>query len=116
MAQQRVTITDVARAAGVSAATASVVINNKEKYVAPQLRQQVLEAVERLNYQPNLVARSLKVQETRTIGLILTNITSPVTPASVRLVQRHARYPREQQTQREDGQRVSAEDAHAAPQ
>jgi LacI family transcriptional regulator len=91
MAQQRVTITDVARAAGVSAATASVVINNKEKYVAPQLRQQVLEAVERLNYQPNLVARSLKVQETRTIGLILTNITSPVTPASVRLVQRHAR-------------------------
>ncbi len=91
MAQKHVTITDVARTAGVSVATASVVINNKDKYVAPRLRQQVLEAVRQLNYQPNLVARSLKVKETRTIGLILTNITSPVTPPSVRLVQRYAR-------------------------
>lgn len=91
MSQRRVTITDVAKLAGVSVATASVVINNKDKYVAPRLRRQVLDAVELLNYQPNLVARSLKVQETRTIGLILTNITSPVTPPSVRLVQKYAR-------------------------
>jgi LacI family transcriptional regulator len=91
MSQRRVTITDVARLAGVSVATASVVINNKDKYVAPRLRRQVLEAVELLNYQPNLVARSLKVKETRTIGLILTNIISPVTPPSVRLVQKYAR-------------------------
>lgn len=91
MAKTRVTITDVARTAGVSVSTASVVINNKDKYVAPRLKQKVLDAVRQLNYQPNLVARSLKVKETRTIGLILTNITSPVTPASVRLVQRFAR-------------------------
>jgi LacI family transcriptional regulator len=91
MSQRRVTITDVAKLAGVSVATASVVISNKDKYVAPRLRQQVLKAVELLNYQPNLVARSLKVKETRTIGLILTNITSPVTPPSVRLVQKYAR-------------------------
>lgn len=91
MSQRRVTITDVAKLAGVSVATASVVINNKQKYVAPRLRRQVLDAVELLNYQPNLVARSLKVKETRTIGLILTNITSPVTPPSVRLVQKYAR-------------------------
>jgi LacI family transcriptional regulator len=91
MSKRRVTITDVARLAGVSVATASVVINNKDKYVAPRLRRQVLDAVQRLNYQPNLVARSLKVKETRTIGLILTNITSPVTPPSVRLVQKYAR-------------------------
>lgn len=86
MAQKRVTITDVARLAGVSVATASVVINNKEKFVAQKLRQQVMDAVALLNYQPNLVARSLKIKETRTIGLILTNITSPVTPPSVRIV------------------------------
>jgi DNA-binding LacI/PurR family transcriptional regulator len=91
MPDKRVTITDVAHLAGVSVATASVVINNKAKYVAPVLRRRVLEAVQSLNYQPNLVARSLKVQETRTIGLILTNITSPVTPPSVRLVQHYAR-------------------------
>ncbi len=91
MAQKRVTITDVAKLAGVSVATASVVINNKNKFVAPRLKRQVLEAVAQLNYQPNLVARSLKVKETRTIGLILTNITSPVTPLSVRLVQKYAR-------------------------
>ena len=90
MTKKRVTITDVAKLAGVSVATASVVVNNKGKYVTPKLKQQVMEAVALLNYQPNLVARSLKVKETRTIGLILTNITSPVTPPLVRVVHEFA--------------------------
>lgn len=91
MPKKSITITDVAKLAGVSVATVSVVINNKDKFVAPELRRKVLDAVAALNYKPNLVARSLKVKETKTIGLILTNITSPVTPPLVRTVQKLAR-------------------------
>lgn len=91
MAKNRATILDVAKLAGVSVATVSVVINNKEKYVAPVLREKIFDAIEVLNYKPNLVARSLKVKETKTIALVLTNITSPVTPIIVRTVQMMAR-------------------------
>ena len=87
MAKERATILDVARLAGVSVATVSIVINNNKKYVAPALRQKISDAIEILNYKPNLVARSLKVKETKTIALVLTNITSPVTPIIVRTVQ-----------------------------
>ncbi len=89
MAQNRnPTIIDVAKLAGVSASTVSVVINNKDKYVAPELKEKIYDAIEKLNYSPNFIARSLKNQQTNTIGLILTNITSPVTPAVVRTVQK----------------------------
>lgn len=84
------TIIDVAKLAGVSASTVSVVINNKDKYVAPELKEKVYDAIAKLNYSPNFIARSLKNQETNTIGLILSNITSPVTPAVVRTVQKIA--------------------------
>ncbi len=84
------TIIDVAKLAGVSVSTVSVVMNNKDKYVAPELREKVLHAIAQLNYSPNFIARSLKSNATNTIGLILTNITSPVTPAMVRTVQRMA--------------------------
>ena len=83
----RPTVRDVARAAGVSVATVSAVIN-KNKYVSPELEQRVEEAVADLRYAPNLVARSLKMQETRTIGLVFPNVTSPIWPPLVRTVQR----------------------------
>ena len=82
------TITDVARLAGVSVSTVSVVTNNKDKYVTEQLRNQVLSAVKELNYHPNSVARSLKIHETGTIGVVLTNISSPVTPTVVKTIQK----------------------------
>ena len=80
----------MARLAGVSISTVSVVVNNKDKYISPELRKKVEDAVAALNYQPNLVARSLKVQQTQSIGLIVTNITSPVIPPLVRTVQKMA--------------------------
>lgn len=86
--KKNITISDVAKLAGVSVATVSVVINNKEKYVSPELQEKVHDAVEALNYRPNLLARSLKVKETMTIGLIFPNITSPVMPPLVRTVQK----------------------------
>ena len=90
MKKSRTTITDVAKLAGVSISTVSVVINNKDKYISPELKKKVLDAVSALNYQPNLIARSLKMKQTKSIGLIVTNITSPVIPPLVRTVQKIA--------------------------
>jgi len=62
------TIKDVAREAGVSIATVSYVLNNKQSLVSSQTRQQVLEAIERIGYTPNITARNLKANQTRLIG------------------------------------------------
>jgi|FLYN01.1.fsa_nt_gi DNA-binding LacI/PurR family transcriptional regulator len=62
------TIKDVAREAGVSIATVSYVLNNKRAFFSEETRQQVLEAVERIGYTPNVTARNLKSSQTRLIG------------------------------------------------
>lgn len=62
------TIKDVAREAGVSIATVSYVLNNKDTFVSKATRLQVLEAIERIGYTPNITARSLKASQTRLIG------------------------------------------------
>lgn len=85
----RVTIRDVAKLADVSVATVSAVIN-KNKYVSPTLRLRVEQAIERLDYRPDLLARGLKIRETKTIGLVFTNTTSPIWPPVVRAAQRVA--------------------------
>jgi LacI family transcriptional regulator len=80
---------EVGKLAGVSVATVSAVINGN-KYVSPALQNRVRKAIEALGYQPNLVARSLKLKETKSIGLIFTNISSPFWPPMVRTVQKAA--------------------------
>lgn len=62
------TIKDVAREAGVSIATVSYVLNNKRTSFSEETRQQVLEAIERIGYSPNVTARNLKSSQTRLIG------------------------------------------------
>lgn len=62
------TIKDVAREAGVSIATVSYVLNNKTNSVSERTRQQVLEAIGRVGYTPNITARNLKASQTRLIG------------------------------------------------
>lgn len=85
----RVTIRDVADLADVSVATVSAVIN-KNKYVSPELKRRVERAIDQLGYRRDLVARSLRIKETKTIGLIFTNITSPIWPPLVRAAQKVA--------------------------
>ncbi len=64
------TLRDVAKAAGVSLATASDVLNNKPRTrVAPETRQRILETARRLGYYPTLNARSLRTGLTYLIGL-----------------------------------------------
>lgn len=69
-------IKDVAEAAGVSTATVSRVLADKP-YVRPEIREKVLAAVKKLNYRPNLIAQSLRVQRTNIIGLIVSDIQNP---------------------------------------
>jgi LacI family transcriptional regulator len=67
--QKHTTINQVAQEAGVSIQTVSRVINNRYD-VAPETRQRVQEAVVRLGYQPNAIARGLASRRSRTLGLI----------------------------------------------
>jgi LacI family transcriptional regulator len=78
-----VTIFDVAREAGVSYATVSRVLNNKD-HVKPEKRQAVLEAVRRLGYVANSQARSLAGGSSRVIGLLVQDIGNSYTGEIVR--------------------------------
>ncbi len=78
MAAKRVTHKDVAARAGVSVATVSYVLNNGPRPVAKETRVKVEEAIAALGYYPNEVARSLRLQQSSTIGIIIPNITNPV--------------------------------------
>jgi LacI family transcriptional regulator, fructose operon transcriptional repressor len=71
-----VSIKEVAEAAGVSTATVSRVLSNGE-HVRPEVRERVMATVERLGYRPNRVARSLRSQQSNTIGLIVSDIRNP---------------------------------------
>lgn len=74
--QQTVTLLDVARAANVSPATVSRILNGTAK-VAEGKRKAVEDAIERLQFRPNLFARSLKTGITMTVGVLTQSIQSP---------------------------------------
>ena len=73
----KVTRDDVARLAGVSTATVSYVINNGPRPVARDKQKSVQEAIRKLGYEPDGVARSLVTKRTRTIGFIVPDILNP---------------------------------------
>ena len=70
------TIRDVARAAGVSTATVSAVINDTA-YVSPQLRARVVAAINELQYEPSLMARNLKKGRSQLIALVVADLSNP---------------------------------------
>jgi len=80
------TIYDVAKAAGVSAATVSRAINGSSRVADPTLRR-IRDAVQKLGYQPNAIARSLVTKSTQTIGLLLPDMANPFFPELVKGVQ-----------------------------
>jgi LacI family transcriptional regulator len=82
----RATIIDVAREAGVSTTTVSHVLNGTRS-VAEPTRQRVLAAIERLNYEVNSLAQSLKSDRSQTIGLLVTDISNPFFTSLVRGVE-----------------------------
>lgn len=71
----RTTIKDIARKANVSIATVSRVINGKPT-VAPELYDNVMAVIRETGYYPNQLARSLKATSSKTIGVIVPDITN----------------------------------------
>jgi DNA-binding LacI/PurR family transcriptional regulator len=67
-------IKEVARLAGVSVSTVSHVINDT-RYVSEPTRLKVLESIARLKYRPNIMAQGIRGRKSRTIGLIVSNLS-----------------------------------------
>ncbi|NMA49574.1 MAG: LacI family transcriptional regulator, partial [Tissierellia bacterium] len=84
MNKRHITIKDIAKAAGVSTATVSMVFNNKDKNISQTTRDRVLKIGKDLNYIPNSMARSLVTRQTKTLGLVLPDITNPFFPEIAR--------------------------------
>ncbi|MBU3189076.1 LacI family transcriptional regulator [Clostridium bowmanii] len=76
-------IKDVAREAGVSIATVSRVLNDID-VVNEDTKKKVKDAIKKLSYRPNIVARSLKTQKSSTIGIIIPDISNQFYPEIVR--------------------------------
>ena len=70
------TIKDVAKEAGLTVTTVSRVLNNRG-YISDDARERVRLAMQKLNYQPNEVARSLHKKSSKTIGVIVPHIRHP---------------------------------------
>jgi LacI family transcriptional regulator len=84
--RSKVTITDVARAAGVSTATVSRVLNSHSQ-VDPRLAEAVRRTVKELNYRPSRVARTLRTRQSRVWVLIISDVRNPFFTDMVRGVE-----------------------------
>jgi LacI family transcriptional regulator len=69
------TLKEVAQLANVSTATVSNVINNT-KFVSEEVKKQVFDAMEALNYRPNEIAKSLRLQQSKLIGILISDIAN----------------------------------------
>ena len=85
-----VTGKDIAKACGVSTTTVSNIINNKSN-VSEKTRKKVLAAMEELNYMPNYVAKNLKAKSTRSIGVIVEDITVFSIPEIIGGIAKHCK-------------------------
>ena len=87
---RRVTLRDVALEAGVSIKTVSRVVN-KEPEVNETTAARVAEVVEKLGYRPNELARSLKGRRSRTIGLVIDDVSNPFMATCAQAIEAVAR-------------------------
>lgn len=71
-----VTINDIAKESGVSCATVSRVLNDSG-YVKYETKQKILKVIEKLNYTPSAIARSLSTNKTNIVGVIVPQINNP---------------------------------------
>ena len=81
-----VSLKDIAERAQVSTTTVSHVLNGT-RHVHPDTVERVLKAVKELNYKPNMLARSLRRRQTRTIGLLVSDIENPFFTEVARMVE-----------------------------
>ena len=77
---KKISLKDIAEAAGVSTALVSFVLNGKKKEYRvgeETAHQRILKIANEMNYQPNLAAKSLRSGKTKTIGLVVSDISNP---------------------------------------
>lgn len=81
---------DVAQLAGTSPSVVSYVLNDGPRSVAPATKERVLAAVQQLGYRPNAVARSLRMSQTMTLGLVVPDAANPFFAELARSLEGHA--------------------------
>lgn len=86
---ENITIYDIAKEAHVSPATVSRVLTGSAK-VRPEKRDAILSIIEKYNYHPNALARSLINKASKTIGFILPDITNPFFATTFLEAEKHA--------------------------
>lgn len=84
-----VTRADVARRAGVSPALVSYVINPGSRPVSAAARRRIEVAIEELGYRPNAIAQALRRSSSRSIGLLVPTLNSPVIASLVDQIEKH---------------------------
>jgi LacI family transcriptional regulator len=78
---------DIAKETGFSIATVSRVLSNSPYPVRASVREKILEAAQTMGYRPNLIARSLRTDQTKTVGILVDDLLSPFSPPVVRGIQ-----------------------------
>ncbi len=75
--QNNVTISQVAAAAHVSMTTVSRYLNGKYEFMSAETKQRIADIIEKLDYHPSNIARSLKSRVSRSVGCVIADIGSP---------------------------------------
>jgi LacI family transcriptional regulator len=91
--EKKVALKDIAKHIGVSVALVSYVLNGKEKEarVGANVAKKIRKAAAQFNYQPNLIAKGLKMGKTKTIGLIVADISNPFFSSIARIIEDEAK-------------------------
>lgn len=85
---KKTSLKDIAQAVGVSTALVSYVLNNqKENRISKEIAQKIRKTAQDLNYQPNQIAKSLKTNKTRTLGLVVADIANPFSSSLARIIE-----------------------------
>ena len=90
--KKKVSLKDIAQAVGVSSALVSMVLNGKAKQygIGEEATRKVLAKAKELNYQPNIMARSLRSGRSRLLGLVVADISNPFFATLAREIERAA--------------------------
>ncbi|AKN33064.1 LacI family transcriptional regulator [Clostridium carboxidivorans P7] len=89
---KKVTMMDIAKVAGVSKATVSMVLNKRDGNISEETKSRILTLAKEMNYIPNHLARSLSTKKTDTIGIVLPDITNPFFASIARAIEDRASY------------------------
>jgi LacI family transcriptional regulator, galactose operon repressor len=82
-----VTLEEIAKATGFSVPTVSRALTNRDYPLSATTRQRIIEVAREMGYMPNLTARSLRTDQSNTIGIIVDDILSPFAPRILRGIQ-----------------------------